>query len=98
MADYFVTIKETNIYGTKVSADSPEEACDKAWDLFGEAGEDGTSVTIDTTFEVAGVVDLDSIRCHRCGGKVDVSDVDGYSYACPACNENLYSFEVRKVE
>jgi hypothetical protein len=96
MPEYLVTIKETNIYGIKVSAKSRAEACEEASDIFG--GGNAKTVVIDTTFEAEDAIDIGPLRCHRCGGKVDVSDVDDYTFYCPQCDENLYGFEVRKVK
>jgi hypothetical protein len=31
--------------------------------------------------------------CLRCGNEVTKSEVDGYSYSCDCCNEDLYTFE-----
>lgn len=32
--------------------------------------------------------------CGRCGRSVVESEVEGYSYTCPHCDEDFYSFEV----
>ena len=32
--------------------------------------------------------------CKRCGAIVNPSDVVGYPYVCPRCDENMYDFEV----
>ena len=40
---------------------------------------------------------LTSYRCNRCGSFVlKESEVPGYPFYCPECDENLYRFEVTK--
>lgn len=34
--------------------------------------------------------------CPRCGRELEPSDVAGYRYVCPDCDENFYSFEAGK--
>lgn len=34
-------------------------------------------------------------RCPRCGCPLIDSEVEGYTYTCPNCDEDLYSFEAR---
>lgn len=32
-------------------------------------------------------------KCNRCGSVVSKSVVEGYSYSCDSCDEDMYSFE-----
>lgn len=36
----------------------------------------------------------DTIRCGRCGSPVLTSDVEGYSYQCMYCDEDLFKTEI----
>ena len=36
--------------------------------------------------------------CCKCGNPVYKSDVDGYSYVCYYCDENMFTFETEEVE
>lgn len=40
-----------------------------------------------------------NIKCPRCGGELYISDLIGYAYLCPKCDENMYytECEVEKV-
>lgn len=38
------------------------------------------------------------IVCKRCGYAVEKSVVEGYTYSCNECDEDLYTFEVRTIE
>jgi hypothetical protein len=37
-------------------------------------------------------------RCNKCGSPVLKSDVEGYSYQCMNCDEDLYEFETYEGE
>ena len=32
--------------------------------------------------------------CPHCGGSLYLSDLEGYEYVCPCCDENFFGFEV----
>lgn len=34
-----------------------------------------------------------NIKCSRCGGELYISDLIGYAYLCPKCDENMYYTE-----
>ena len=36
--------------------------------------------------------------CPRCGGSLYLSDLEGYEYVCPSCDENFFDFEVASAE
>lgn len=36
---------------------------------------------------------LESKKCFRCGTKLEPSPIDYYTYYCPKCDEDFYSFE-----
>ena len=40
----------------------------------------------------------DKLRCRRCHGPVEWSPLHDYSYYCPECDEDLYSFEVERAD
>lgn len=35
----------------------------------------------------------DNRTCPKCGGQLYYTDVEGYEYVCPDCNENFYGYE-----
>lgn len=35
--------------------------------------------------------------CPRCGKALYTTDIYGYDFTCKECNENFYSFEIKKV-
>lgn len=35
--------------------------------------------------------------CKRCGSEVAKSEVEGYSYSCDNCDEDLYTFETEVI-
>ena len=37
-----------------------------------------------------------NLVCSKCGTKVRKTNVKGYKYYCPECDEDLYSFETEK--
>lgn len=39
------------------------------------------------------------VRCPRCNSKLYISDLIGYAYLCPSCDENMYytECEIEKV-
>lgn len=57
-----------------------------AWEMMSENTKDCESLKTD-------------IKCPRCGGELYISDLIGYSYLCPKCDENMYltECEVEKV-
>lgn len=36
--------------------------------------------------------------CPRCGKHLQTTDVYGYDFTCKECDENIYSFEVKRVD
>ena len=42
--------------------------------------------------------DAGYVRCNRCGSVVLKSDVEGYSYQCMFCDEDLYTIETHEGE
>lgn len=42
--------------------------------------------------------DAFTVRCNRCGSPVLKSDVEGYSYQCMSCDEDLFLFETHVGE
>ena len=34
-----------------------------------------------------------NVKCPRCGGELYISDLIGYAYLCPKCDENMYYTE-----
>ncbi len=37
-------------------------------------------------------------KCPHCGGSLYFSDLEGYDYVCPRCDENFFGFEVEVSE
>ena len=41
---------------------------------------------------------VEGVRCNRCGTTVLKSEVEGYTYQCMHCNEDLSTFETYKSD
>jgi len=37
-------------------------------------------------------------KCFRCNTKLEKSEIGDYTYYCPECDEDFYSFEIKKEE
>ncbi len=97
MPKFGVEIEETNTYYINVDAETREEACEKASDIFGAGGAHEEEL-MDTHFEASGawkLLDPGTLKCRRCHlSELSWSEVPGYTYYCPNCDEDLYRFEV----
>jgi len=97
MRDYLVHIKEERTYRVKIRAESEERANDIAEELF-QQDKINTDRPWETYYSIGPAPCLQELRCRRCGSAVEYSDVPGYTYYCPECDEDLYTFEVNKKE
>lgn len=97
MRDYLVHINETKTYRVKIRAESVERAEEIAEELF-QQDKINTDRPWETDYSIGPTRCLQQLRCRRCGSTVEYSEVPGYTYYCPECDDGLYTFEVNEIE
>lgn len=99
MPHYNVTVINIKYYHANIIADDEEQAQDRALDLTGGVLQADDRYIANENWVAMGATELrdaETLKCHRCHGDVGWSTVPGYTYQCPECDEDLYTFEVEE--